>query len=121
MTLLNDYSQDLLSNLGKFQELGDKTGSEMIRSCCLNCFAHLVVLCEALGKTEPGSQVGVDTSCDSGLERLGGLCQGMNTDEYTRHDLLLRVGGTFSNNNGYVKIADTECYLGIIGKGSGSI
>lgn len=95
VTLLNKYSQDLLSNLRRFEQLGDKRGAEMIRGCCINCFAHLVVLCEALANTESTPQTGMDDLCDSSLERLGELAQDMCTEEYTRHDVLLGVGGIY--------------------------
>ena len=91
MTLLDDYSQTLLSNLQRFQELGDTNGVEMIRASCVNCLAHLVVLCETLRKIEPNSQIKLDTLCDSTLERLGALARDMHMDEYTRLDLLLAV------------------------------
>lgn len=89
--LLDDYSQTLLSNLQRFQELGDKSGAETIRSCCVNCFAHLAVLCEALGGIGPTPQIGMDTLCDSSLVRLGRLAEDMRVEEYTRHDLLLGI------------------------------
>ena len=88
---LGDYSRDLLSNLLRFQELGDKNGAEMIRGCCINCFAHLAFLCETLREVEPVPQVGVEAICDSSLERLGELAQNMCKEEYTRHDPLIEV------------------------------
>lgn len=91
--LLNDYSQELLSNLRRFQELGDKSGSDAIRHCCLNCFAHLAVLCEAISNTKEAPQTEMETLCDSALDQLGELAQDMCAEEYTRHDLLLGVGG----------------------------
>ena len=75
MTLLDDYSQTLLSNLQRFQELGDISGAGMIGASCINCLAHLAVLCETLGKIEPTSQMELDTLCDSTLERLGALAR----------------------------------------------
>jgi hypothetical protein len=92
VALLNKYSQDLLSNLRRFKELGDKNGAEMIRGCCINCFAHLAVLCGVIGNIEPTPQAEVDALCDSSLERLGELAQEVCIEEYTRHDLLLGVG-----------------------------
>ena len=88
---LGDYSRDLLFNLLRFQELGDKSGTEMIRACCINCFAHLAFLCETLRKVDPAPQVGVEAICNSSLERLGELAQNVCKEEYTRHDLLLGV------------------------------
>ena len=90
VALLDEYSQSLLSNLQRFQELGDKSGAETIRGCCLNCLAHLAVLCEVLSDVEP-IQAGVDALCDSKLECLGKLAEDMRMEEYTRHDLLLGV------------------------------
>lgn len=90
--LLDHHSRDLLSNLRRFGELGDKNGAEMIRSCCINCFAHLAVLYGALSDMEPAPETGVDALCDLSLEQIGKLAQDMCVEEYTRHDLLLGVG-----------------------------
>ena len=62
----------------------------MIRASCVNCLAHLAVLCEALGRIKP-TQEKVDTLCDSTLEQLGALARVMCMEEYTTLDLLLRV------------------------------
>jgi hypothetical protein len=91
VTHLVDYSQTLLFNLRRFQELGDKGGAGMIRGSCVNCLAHLAVLCEAIGKIEPAPQIELDILCDSTLERLGELTRNMCMEEYTRLDLLLGV------------------------------
>ena len=91
VTLLDTYSQTLLSNLQRFEELRDNSGAWMIRSSCVDCLAHLAVLCQTLSSAEPVPQVRLDTLCDSTLERLGELSQDMCMEEYTRLDLLLRV------------------------------
>lgn len=95
VALLNDYSQDLVSNLRRFQDLGDKSGTEMIRSCCINSFAHLAILCGFLDNIERTPQTGLDALCDSSLERLGELAQDVHMEECTRHDVLLRVGSPY--------------------------
>jgi len=61
----------------------------MIRASCVNCLAHLAVLCEVLGRIRPTLQEKVDTLCDSTLEQLGALAQDMCMEEYTLLDLLL--------------------------------
>lgn len=86
---LDLYSQTLLSNLRRFQELGG-SGSEVIRNWSINCLAHLAVLCETLSRMGPPWQK-LEALCDSSLNRLGGLTQGMLTEEYFRLDLLLGV------------------------------
>lgn len=91
MTFLDNYSRTLLSNLRRFQELGDKGGAGVIRISCVNCLAHLAVLCEALSKIGPTPHTELDTLCDSSLERLGELAPDMQMEEYTRLDLLLGV------------------------------
>ena len=91
MNLLGTYSQTLLFNLRRFQELGDNSGAGMIRSSCVNCLAHLAVLCQALSNAEHAPQTELDPLCDSTLEQLGELAQNMRMEEYTRLDLLLRV------------------------------
>lgn len=92
--LLDDHSQTLLSNLRRFQELGDTSGAGMIETSCVICLAHLAVLCEALSEideVEPISRMRLDTFCDSALEQLGELGRDMYMEEYTRLDLLLGV------------------------------
>jgi len=91
VSLLDNYSRALLFNLRRFQELGDNSGAEIIRSCCVNCFAHLAVLCETLCQMEPTPQTESDTLCDTALEQLGQLAQDTRMEEYTRLDLLLGV------------------------------
>ena len=93
LVLLDHHSRTLLFNLRKFQELGDKGGAGVIRSSCVNCFAHLAALCVALDEVEP-TQTELYTLCDSTLERLGELVQDMCMEEYTRLDLLLGVRAT---------------------------
>ena len=90
MAHLDGYSQTLLSNLQRFQELGDKSGAGVIRSSCIDCLAHLAVLCETLHQMEP-VQRELDILCESALEKLSELTQGMRTEEYTRLDLMLGV------------------------------
>jgi len=91
VNLLDDCSKNLLSNLRRFQELGDTSGAGMIRVSCVNCLAHLAVLCEALGKIEPAARVRLDPLCDLALERLSALARDVRMEEYTRLDLLLGV------------------------------
>ena len=89
--LLDDYSQTLLSNLQRFRELGDTTGAGVIGASCVNCLAHLAVLCDTLSKVRPAPQMKLNILCDSTLERLGGLARDIRMEEYTRLDLLLGV------------------------------
>ena len=90
VTDLDDYSQILLSNLQKFQELGDTRGAGIIRASCVDCLAHLAVLCQAVASIEP-TQAGFGTLCDYTLERLGALALETHMEEYTHLDLLLGV------------------------------
>ena len=90
MTYLDSYSQNLLFNLQRFQEFGDKSGAGIIRSSGIDCLAHLAVLCETLHQMDP-AQREPDTLCESALERLSELTQDMRTEEYTRLDLMLGV------------------------------
>ena len=115
---LDSYSQTLLYNLRRFQELGDKRGAAMIGSSCVDCLAHLAVLCEALSKIEPAPQTGPDNLCDSTLERLGKLAGDMHMEEYTRLDLLLGVRTTY---NGQTGTPTDERYAAILEKGTRSL
>jgi hypothetical protein len=118
VTHLDNYSQTLLLNLRRFQKLGDKSGAAMIGSSCVDCLAHLAVLCEVLGKIEPAPQTELDTLCDSTLERLGKLAGDMYMEEYTRLDLLLGVRTTC---NGQTGTSDGEHHAAILEKGTRSL
>lgn len=117
VTLLDDYSQTLLSNLRRFQELGDASGAGIIRASCVNCLAHLAVLCEALGEIGPTPQTKLDTLCDLTLERLGAVSQDMCLEEHTLLDLLLGV--RVPSCDGQTNTADCGCRAGILEKGTG--
>lgn len=91
VAVLDNHSHSLLSNLLRFQELGDNGGAGMIRSCCVISFAHLALLCEVFCGFGPAGQTAVEILCDSALERLSELSEDMRTEEYTRLDLLLGV------------------------------
>jgi len=91
VVILDDYSRTLLSNLQKFRELGDNSGAGAIRSSCVNCLAHLAALYEVLYRLEPTPRTELETVCDSALEWLSELSEGMQEEEYTRLDLLLGV------------------------------
>lgn len=93
MVHLDDHSQTLLLNLQKFQELRDDSGAGIIRNSCVNCLAHLAILCDTLRvhyQMEP-TQRELDTLCESALGMLSKLAQDMHGEEYTRLDLLLGV------------------------------
>lgn len=90
VTDLGNYSRSLLANLQKFREFDDKSGSGVIRDCCINCLAHLAVLCETLSQEMP-TQAGLHSLCDWSLEQLSELTKDMVTEEYSRLDLLLGV------------------------------
>ncbi|KAF9643250.1 hypothetical protein BDM02DRAFT_3123697 [Thelephora ganbajun] len=91
VTRLDEYSDTLLQNIQSFQNIGDNHGAEIIQGSCVSCLAHLAVLCDLVGRLEPNSKPQMDAICDSSLERLGDLTQGMNFDEFTYLDLLLRI------------------------------
>lgn len=91
VTHLDSYARTLLSNLQRFQGLGDKSGAWIIRGSCINCLAHLAVLCENLCQMEPAPRTELLSLCDSALERLSELTKNMHTEEYTRLDLLFGV------------------------------
>ena len=91
MTRLDEYSDTLLQNARTFLRLGDTQDAEIIQSSCIGCLAHLAVLCDLVSHLESDSKSRMDAVCDSSLERLGQLTQGMSFDGYTYFDLLLRV------------------------------
>ena len=110
---LDSYAQALLSNLQRFQELGDKSGAGIIRDSCINCLAHLAILCENLCQMDPTLRTELNTLCDSALERLSERAQDMRTGEYTRLDLLLGVCHLMTAGS----TADNECSIDIFEKG----
>ena len=118
VTLLDEYSRTLLSNLQKFQELKDTRGAEMISASCVNCLAYLAVLCETLSRMEPTPQTRLDTLCDSTLEKLSGLARDMYMEEYTLLDLLLMV--RVPTSDGQTNTADCERRADVLEKGAGS-
>ena len=91
IALLNGYSDLLLSNLGRFVDIGDNIGAEIIWNSCITCLAHLSALCELMGRTEPTANVAMNSLCDSNLEKLGRLTEDLRAEEYTYLDLLLGV------------------------------
>ena len=88
---LDEYSDTLLRNMRNFLQIKDQQGAEIIQSSCVGCLAHLAVLCDLVGRSEPNSKPQMDAVCDSSLGRLGRLTQEMSFDEYTYFDLLLMV------------------------------
>ena len=94
--LLDDYSQTLLSNLRRFQELGDTSGAGVIRASCVNCLAHLALLCNTPDEIDSTPHTRLGALCDSSLERLGALALDMRMEEYTSLDLLLGVRAILS-------------------------
>ena len=88
---LDEYSDTLLRHLQRFLDVGDRRGAEVIQSSCVACLAHLAVLCDLISGLEPNSKPQMDAVCDSSLERLGHLAQGMRIDGYTYLDVLLGV------------------------------
>ena len=91
VTRLDEYSGTLLRNIRTFLQIGDTQGAEIIQSSCVGCLAHLAVLCDLIGRSQPNTKPRMDIVCDSSLERLGQLTQEMNFEEYTYFELLLKV------------------------------
>ena len=91
MTRLDEYSDTLLRNMRNFLQIKDQQGAEITQSSCVGCLAHLAVLCDLVGRSEPNSKPQMDAVCDSSLGRLGRLTQEISFDEYTYFDLLLMV------------------------------
>jgi hypothetical protein len=88
---LEGLSLSLLSDMKRFDELGDKSGAEVIGGSCVPCLAHLAILYEAVCQTDPASRFELYNLCDSALQRLGTLTSELHLDEYTHLDLLLGV------------------------------
>ena len=91
VTRLDEYSNALIGNAQKFLEIGDTRGAEIIQSSCVGCLTYLAMLCDLISQLNPNCKPQMDAICDSALERLGCVTKGMNFDEYSYLDLLLRV------------------------------
>jgi hypothetical protein len=92
---LEECSQMLLDNIKTFRQHGDNNGADEVSSSCIGCLAHLAVLCEITGRTDPSAKTGMDGLCDSALRRLGMLTSELRFDEYSSLDLLLGVRLSF--------------------------
>jgi len=86
---LGTCSQDLLDNVKRFREYGDKHGADVLSSSCIACLAH-AILYEVVCRTDPVAGE-IYVLCDLALERLGMLTSELQLDEYTYLDLLLGV------------------------------
>ena len=87
---LEEFSQSLLGNAKRFRVHGDKNGADVISSSCIACLAHLAVLYEVVGRSDPITRETCNL-CDSALQRLGMFTYELQLDEYTYIDLLLGV------------------------------
>jgi len=87
---LEEFSRDLLNNVKRFREYGDKNGADVLSSSCIACLAHLAILYEVVCRTDPVAGE-MYVLCDLALERLGMLMSELQLDKYTYLDLLLGV------------------------------
>jgi hypothetical protein len=90
------FSLNLLSNVKRFRELGDKEGADVISSCCIACLANLAIIYEIICRIDPFSGSKSYILCDSALQRLGMLTSELRLDEYSHLDLLLGVRPSLS-------------------------
>jgi len=95
LTSLEAFSQGLSGKIRRFREHGDKAGVETLSTNCIACLAHLAILSEVVGRTDPVSRIEMYDRCDSALRRLGTLTSELCLDEYTYLDLLLGVRSRF--------------------------
>lgn len=52
---LEEFSRNLLENIGTFRKQGDDSGVDIIGSSCIACLAHLAVLYEVVGRMDPAA------------------------------------------------------------------
>ena len=88
---LEEFSRGLLDNIETFRDHGDKIGVEVIGNNCIACLAHLAVLYEVVGRSDPVAEAEMYNPRDLTLQRLGTLTFKLHFDEYRHHDLLLGV------------------------------
>ena len=65
VTRLDKHSDTLLKYIRRFLQIGDIQGAEIIQNSCVGFLAHLAVLCDLVGRSEPNSKPRMDAVCDS--------------------------------------------------------
>jgi hypothetical protein len=93
---LENFSQKLLNHIKTLRHHRDDTTAGIISSSCIACLAHLAILYELVGRTDPATKAEMDGCCDSALQRLGTVSSELHVGEYTYLDLLLGVRPNFS-------------------------
>lgn len=88
---LDDYSDTLIIRLGEFDKANDTEGASIVRSSCIACLSHLAVLYHVIGEMRPSARATMNGLCDAALDNLGSLTQGMDLEDVTLFDLLLKV------------------------------
>lgn len=88
---LDDYSDTLMVYVEEFDKVNDAEGASMIRSCCIDCFAHLAALYCFVCEMQPSATATMNGLCDAALDKLGKLTRDMKLEEITYFDLLLKV------------------------------
>lgn len=92
---LDEFSQKLLDDITTFRHHRDKNGADVVSGICIACLTQVATLCEVIGRNDPSAKAGMDSLCDSTLQKLGALTSELCFDEYTCLDLLLGVRQTF--------------------------
>jgi hypothetical protein len=77
--------------LEEFDKVNDAEGVSMIRSSCIDCFAHLAALYHSVCEMQPNASATMNGLCDAALDKLGKLTRDMKLEEVTYFDLLLKV------------------------------
>lgn len=88
---LDIYSNALMGNLQRFIELGDRSGAEMIWTCCVSCLGHLTALSHLISQREPALRESMEGLLDLTLNRLGGLSRKVRVELYSYFDVLTGV------------------------------
>ena len=77
--------------LGEFEATNDTEGALIVRSSCIACLSHLAILHHFIAEMRSDGGETMDGLCDTVLDNLGNLTQGMKLEEVTYFDLLPRV------------------------------
>jgi len=95
---LDEYSDTLMIRLGEFDKINDTEGTLIIRSSCISCLAHLAALYHFVGEMQPSVRATMNSLCDAALDNLGNLTGGLELEEVTYFDLLLKVSSSLPSS-----------------------
>ena len=80
-----------MGNLQRFVEIGDRSGVEIIWTCCVTCLGHLTALSHLISQREPTLRSSMNGLCDLTLNKLGALSREVHVEVHSYFDVLTGV------------------------------